>query len=73
MTLPPQTTEDIPLVEHFAHPVKHCERGEIITSYEKLATDQLTKEKWTTEIDMESGNIAERHKATNTPGRNEIS
>ncbi len=47
MTAPLQLINNISLVKHYTNPLIHPERGEAITSYEKLANDPLTKDTWT--------------------------
>ena len=46
--------------------------GETITSYRKLAKDQITRETWTIGFGKEFGNLAQGDKKTGTPGMDAI-
>ena len=45
-------------LEHFYAPVIHPVSGEIISKYQTLASDPVTKETWTTAWGKEWGNLA---------------
>ena len=59
-------------VERFCAPVVHPKTGETITSYRKLAKDQVAKETWTTGFRKEFGNLAQGDNKTGTPGMDDI-
>ncbi len=62
MTLSPQQIDNILSAEHDANHVIYPETGERITSYQKLATDPLTKETCTKTMVMELDNITKAAK-----------
>ena len=59
-------------IEHFCAPVVHPVTGETITSYRKLAKDQITRETWTTGFGKEFGNLVQGDKKTGTLGMDAI-
>ncbi len=67
--LPFRKIEGTPSFEHyFSSPVIHPQKDETITSYERLATDPLTKGKLIKAMTMELDKISHGHIATNTLG-----